>query len=102
MKAGKPHGTGVYFDKQGFRYEGDWRDGRFEGRGRLQLPNGDEYVGSFRAGKADGEGHHFQSDGENYVGEFKVGLRDGSAQITLPNRYSYRSQWANSRRSHVG
>jgi hypothetical protein len=93
MKGGKPSGNGVYVDEVGFRYEGGWADGQFEGNGRMILPNGDEYTGAFRAGKAHGEGTHFQSDGEIYAGHFKDGLRNGTAESKLPGGYSYQSRW---------
>lgn len=93
MKDGKPDGVGVYFDRLGYQYDGNWSEGYFEGNGRFQLSNGDEYVGSFRMGRAHGTGRYFQSDGEIYSGRFEDGLRDGAAELTLPIGHIVRSQW---------
>jgi hypothetical protein len=94
MKDGKPEGKGVYCDRPGFRYEGNWSAGQCDGTGRLQLPNGDEYRGSFSGGTAHGQGVYFQSHGEIHQGSFSYGFRDGTALITLANGISYSSQWA--------
>jgi hypothetical protein len=93
MKDGKPEGRGVYYDRAGFSYEGNWFAGRCEGDGRLQLPNGDEYRGSFSSGQAQGEGIYVQSYGEIREGRFEHGLLEGPARITLPNGICYQSRW---------
>jgi len=93
MKGGKPHGTGLYADREGLIYDGQWRNGRPHGAGRLILPNGEEYAGSFRNGFAEGRGTFTETTWERFEGTFSRGLRDGTGKTTLPSGLAYESQW---------
>jgi hypothetical protein len=83
---GVPHGKGVgvyVFDCGGIkeRYEGDWVDGKREGKGRLTDSEGNEkYVGEWMIDKRDGKGKETLSDGE-YVGELKNNERNGEGVL---------------------
>jgi hypothetical protein len=93
LRNGRMEGQGIYIDRTGLHYEGQWRDGVMWGLGRLKLPIGDEYVGYFRAGKADGIGRYVDVTGEIYDGPFVAGRRQGRATTTLPNGRRYASLW---------
>jgi hypothetical protein len=93
MKGGRADGRGIYSDRSGLVYDGEWKDGVMEGYGSLRLPNADEYLGRFRDGKANGIGHYIDVRGEIYDGTFVDGLRDGRGVTQLPNGQTYPSTW---------
>jgi len=41
------HGNGVLTWKDGSVFDGDWRNGSAEGKGKFSHPNGDVYKGDF-------------------------------------------------------
>ena len=43
----------------GDRYEGEWRNGKYEGKGIYYWNDGDRYEGEFRNGKAEGKGIYY-------------------------------------------
>ena len=55
------HGTLTY--KDGSKYMGDFKWGRFSGQGTFTWPDGVKYVGKFKAGKRDGQGTYTWGDG---------------------------------------
>lgn len=57
------------------RYEGEWRDGKREGRGVEYYSDGEKkYVGNFLGGKYSGNGTYFYKNGDKYVGKYKNGM----------------------------
>jgi hypothetical protein len=60
------------------RYEGEWQNGKMNGRGTAEYPNGDCYIGEWKDGKWHGRGTFSQKAGDRYDGEFKNGLYDGN------------------------
>jgi hypothetical protein len=61
----------------GGRYYGSLRDGKPQGRGRIEWENGAYYEGSFESGVYHGRGRLVSADGRRYEGEFANGLYDG-------------------------
>ncbi len=60
------------------RFEGQWRDGELNGKGKLEvLKNGATYDGDFANGIAEGNGTTHFANGDIYVGGFKNDVRDG-------------------------
>ena len=64
--------TGKFSD--GEKYEGEYKDGEYDGQGTLTLLNGDMYEGEFKDGKYDGQGTWTYYNGDKYVGEWKKGV----------------------------
>ena len=48
VKEGKPNGLGVINFPDGSRYEGGWENGLFNGQGIFSKSNGTKYVGSWK------------------------------------------------------
>ena len=65
-------------------YKGEWKDGKFEGKGTLTEPWG-VYVGDFKNNLADGVGHQTYKDGSWFKGEVKNDELNGKATYVLPN-----------------
>ena len=56
------------------RYDGEMKDGLYEGRGLINYGNGTRYDGDFRAGEREGRGTFVWSNGNRYIGDFRAGL----------------------------
>ena len=65
-------GYGVFGDMDG-GYEGTWRNGLYQGTGKVYYRNGDEYVGSFNLGLFNGKGIYTSAMGESRSGIWKKG-----------------------------
>ena len=75
---GKEHGLGVLCDKDDAPlFEGEFVDGRIQGRGTFYFRNGDIYEGELRDGLFQGNGTITTSKGASYCGEWKDGARHG-------------------------
>ena len=67
MKSGK--GTKKWPDGSVYsKYEGDWKNDRANGKGKLIHANGDIYEGEWSDDKAHGYGVLLKSDGGKYEG----------------------------------
>lgn len=69
----------------GGRYYGAIRDGRFNGRGRLEWDNGTRYEGGFENGMYHGRGRLTSADGRTYSGEFDKGQFHGRGRYEAPS-----------------
>ena len=48
-------GKGIYYSNNGDRYEGDFRNGKFEGQGIYYYSNGDREIGDWENDKEIGK-----------------------------------------------
>ncbi|GGX39122.1 C13 family peptidase [Saccharospirillum salsuginis] len=99
----------------GGQYEGEVKNDRMHGEGRIDWPDGTYYVGEFKRGLKHGEGTetlldgrvfqgeyrdgqwvrgvlHFP-DGESYEGEFEKRRFHGEGQLTFRNRTVYEGRF---------
>ncbi len=81
---GEPHGRGVltyYPASYRLRYEGQWKEGEFDGKGLLIHANGDEYEGEWKNGLAHGHGV-FKEFSERWVttGDWKFNRLFGKSK----------------------
>ena len=110
---------GIFLEKNGDYYIGELKDGKFEGKGELEiigiskykgefkndLPNGKgilndyekgyTYEGDFIEGKKDGKGILEYIDGTKYEGEFKNDLYHGNGLMIFNNGNKYEGQFLN-------
>ena len=54
LKGNKKDGLGIQLYPDGAKYEGMFRDGLFQGRGKMSQANGDVYLGYWNNDKATG------------------------------------------------
>jgi len=73
----------------GGRYYGSVRDGKPQGRGRVEWDNGAYYEGTFENGVYQGRGRFVSGDGRRYEGEFANGLFDGRGRFESPGGEIY-------------
>ena len=72
------------------RYEGNFKNSKYDGDGFFLFENGDRYKGNFRDDMISGKGEYsYFESGDNYKGEFKDDLMDGKGIYTTKkgNRY---------------
>jgi len=70
------NGTGKYV-YGGFTYEGEFKNGKRNGKGKFVFDHGATYEGEVKDDKYDGYGKEVYSDGSYYEGEFKNGKYAG-------------------------
>lgn len=62
--------TGSYSHPSGCNYQGEFKDGLFEGQGVYKWPSGATYEGQFKAGRMEGKGTFTDESQEVWVGSF--------------------------------
>ena len=72
----------TYIFKNGDKYVGQFKDGKFHGKGTYIFKNENKYVGDFKNGKFHGKGTYIFTNGDKYVGEFKDGRKNDQGTIT--------------------
>ena len=87
---------------QGWRYLGDWRNGKMDGSGTLTYPDGWTFDGEWREGKMHGEGTLTHPGGWVYQGEWSAGTMDGEGILTYPDGWQYIGEWRAGRMHGTG
>ena len=73
----KKDGYGIHVDKNGRRYEGNFKNDLFHGKGVLIYADGSRYEGNFRDNRLHGKGVSYKTDGSIHKGQWKNGQRNG-------------------------
>ena len=55
------NGIGEYIWNDGLKYNGDWKNGKMNGKGTLTHPSGETYSGEFKDDKKHGKGYYILS-----------------------------------------
>ena len=82
----------------GDRYEGDFINGMFHGKGVFIWVKGDRYEGDFFLNKRTGKGIYLWASGESYEGDFVDGKLDGWGIYTWPDGSYYEGEFINNER----
>ena len=83
---GKFEGKGKFIYDDGYYYIGQFKDGLRNGKGTIYYPNGNiEFEGNFINNKAEGYGKFIGEDGEYYIGQYKKGLEHGKGKYYYSN-----------------
>lgn len=90
---GRANGRALYIWPDGARYEGDYLDDRWNGRGTFYWADGERYEGDWRDGLQTGTGVYLWTDGGRYEGEWRDGLRNGRGVHVWANGYRYDGEW---------
>jgi len=99
-KDGKMHGRGKMRYANGCVYEGGWKDGTMHGQGAIKWVNGDVYEGDWKDGTMHGRGTYseYQVATQVYEGEWKDGKKDGRGAIKLADGTVFEGRWKDDRR----
>ena len=97
LKEEYANGQGKYTYPNRKSYVGDWKNGKFHGKGSLtsQL-EGFKFVGKFKNDKANGHGKATFNSGEIIEGDWKDGELSGHGTYTSPDGEKYVGGWKNS------
>jgi len=90
---GKRNGKGRCTFSNGHTYDGDWKDDKRIGKGKYTWPNGEVYEGDFMDGKMNGKGKLTYLDGGVYEGDYKDGLMNGKGKYTWSDGGVYDGDW---------
>ena len=77
FKHGKYDGKGVYYWTNGDRYEGEFKEDKRNGKGFYYWANGNRYEGEWKDNKQHGKGIFHWVEGDRYEGEWKENSKDG-------------------------
>ena len=90
---GKLNGRGTWTGLRGERYEGEYRDGKGHGQGIAVSPDGNRYEGQWGDGRPNGRGIETLRNGDRYDGEWRNGRKDGRGVLTTRNGDRYDGEW---------
>lgn len=76
-------------------YEGQWSNGKYDGKGKLTSENGTTYDGEWVEGVKHGYGVQKYKSGQVYEGKFSWGQREGHGVLISSTGYSYAGDWSN-------
>ena len=101
----KMNGYGIYYYNTAStleRYEGNWKEGIYNGQGSLIFKSKERYDGEWKDNQRDGKGTNIWPDGMQYKGEWKKNKRSGSGILTWPNGTRHEGKWDDDKRCGKG
>jgi hypothetical protein len=96
------HGTGLYVEVDGSRYEGGWYRGKMQGRGVQVFSKGDRYEGEYKDGHRHGHGKQTFANGNRYEGEFFQGKIQGQGTYTCTDGRIYAGSFLDNKKHGRG
>jgi hypothetical protein len=92
-REGKPNGKGIYRFPDGSRYEGAVLDNQLNGQGTLYLNDGRRYEGEWREGKPQGQVTLHWANGNRYEGAVLNGQPHGRGTLFITDGRRYEGEW---------
>ncbi|HSB97497.1 MAG TPA: hypothetical protein VLC91_13655 [Spongiibacteraceae bacterium] len=94
---GKPEGIGEVTFNNGDRFNGEFKNGRIDGKGTWTSgTSGNTYTGNWRNGRRAGEGTYNWAHGtQQYVGEWADDKRQGQGTFTWANGDRFEGEFRN-------
>jgi hypothetical protein len=82
---GKREGIGIEFYKDGNKkYEGEFKESRYSGKGRYYFENGDIFEGYFENGEMNGDLNvYYYKNGDRLFVKYEQGVKQGKAKIVF-------------------
>ncbi|MDR2778075.1 MAG: hypothetical protein LBB13_01025 [Rickettsiales bacterium] len=93
FKKGMKDGRGKMFYANGDFFEGDWKNDVISGKGTYIWKNGEYYKGSLKNGARDGKGKMFYSNDEIYDGNWKYDVRSGKGRTIAKDGSVHSDLW---------
>ena len=81
---GKMNGKGIYTFNDKRTYEGEFVNNTFEGKGKYTWPNGNKFKGNFKKNNREGFGIFYFTDGKKYRGIWNKGRLEGNYDVYNP------------------
>eukprot|EP00928_Gymnodinium_smaydae_P063318 TRINITY_DN46942_c0_g1_i1.p1 TRINITY_DN46942_c0_g1~~TRINITY_DN46942_c0_g1_i1.p1 ORF type:complete len:226 (-),score=30.61 TRINITY_DN46942_c0_g1_i1:124-801(-) len=98
---GRRHGYGTWISTME-KYVGEWAVDQRHGDGTQSWKDGRLYIGQFREGRFDGKGKmewHTPEGLMVYEGEYRDDLKHGEGSYRWPDGRTYKGQWLQGKRS---
>lgn len=97
-------GFGTYvFENKFFRYEGEWKNGKKHGIGKLIMKDGTFYEGEFKDGEICGKGYKYdKATNTELTGIFQDGQIQGKSKISKSGEFSYDGDMVENQRHGYG
>ena len=80
---------------QGHIYEGDFKDNEINGVGVFKWKNGDMYEGQMYRGAMNGRGRYIHSNGQIYEGDYVNGIKQGAGRLTYTDGTYFEGTFVN-------
>ncbi|KAH9592382.1 Alsin [Schistosoma haematobium] len=99
------HGFGTYTDSNGLQYTGQWKNGKKQGKGRLNYTTDGSihYDGEWDSGLRHGYGVYHYSNRATYEGQWKDGKRHGEGTMHWSDRDEiYTGSWVDGKQDGLG
>jgi hypothetical protein len=93
MKDGKKHGKGKMDFAIGDKYTGDWVENNRTGQGILIFASGNRYEGQFKDNNMHGKGKMDFATGDKYTGDWVENNRTGQGILIFASGNRYEGQW---------
>lgn len=99
-------GFGVQVNPDNTKYEGEWKNGNYHGRGTLWVKKRKNYirtyVGNWNAGRMSGQGIYYYPDGNVYRGEWIQNVKSGPGKMEYSNGDIFTGEWVQDRQHGFG
>ena len=92
----------LIYDNGNYIYEGEFLNGKFDGKGILKNKKGDIYEGSFKSGVKEGQGIFHFAEGDTYVGDFSHNNFDGEGKLVIKDISEYKGKFKNGKYEGYG
>ena len=102
FKNGKFNGNGKYYQNDELIYDGDWKDGRMDGKGEYYQDGKLFYAGDMKDDRRTGNGKMYQNDELIYNGDWKDDRMDGRGKCYQDGELLYDGDWIDGRRTGNG
>ena len=99
---GRPSTFHTHVDTYENRYEGELKDDKKHGKGKMNFANGYEYLGDWVDDTPSGEGIYIWTNGDRYEGYFENGQRHGKGSYFFANGDRYIGDWVKDKKSGNG
>ena len=90
------------FDNHKIVYEGQFKKGKREGKGKFNFGDGNYYEGDFINDKFNGQGYFKFKDGREYKGNWKDNEMNGKGTFKWDENKKYEGEYKDSRREGYG
>lgn len=83
-------------------FEGEWRGGKKNGKGKYYWKNGQVYEGEFKDNECNGTGLLYYPCGKKFEGQWKLGKKNGRCVYSWPNGARYTVMYIDGKKQGEG
>ena len=95
-KNNQKENKGTIYDKNyNIIFEGEYVEGKRNGKGELKFVNGDKYCGMFKDDNREGTGTYYWKDGSRWEGTFKENVMNGNGMYYGNDGDNYEANYEN-------